>query len=378
MEDFTERFENVFTVLKTFLLELFPYPVLLCLKSIVSLLIYFRLFPYSSEFVGMAKVLKQHPGELALGHLTYEITAFCTSVIINDRSHFGTAINLRTMDWSMPFDLRDLTAKIHFVDKQDRIQFTSVQFIGGCGVLTAMKPNRFGIVVNFRNSAYHGVDASSWITCKTVLGFLCNFGMMLIGGWTVQALIRYICENARDYQEAVAMAKSKWLIAPAYLTITGIAEDEGVILTRDRLCCVDENRVDGKEYVVQCNADHWTVGQLNECSDIYESKERVEKALQMLPLLTNDGVSRSTRANIVDTDYNDEQCLSKERREFVDKCWRFLSLYPIMNEETVYGNIIVPKYGLILSARTTQDFQAVSAAEFANMFYISGLEKKVE
>ena len=54
----------------------------------------------------------------------------------------------------MPFDLRDLTAKIHFVNKRDEVQFTSIQFIGGCGVLTAVKPQRFGIVVNFRNSAY--------------------------------------------------------------------------------------------------------------------------------------------------------------------------------------------------------------------------------
>ena len=330
-------------------------------------------------------------------HISYEVTSFCTSILINDKQIFGTAINLRTMDWSMPFDLRHLTAKIHFVNNDDDIIFTSIMFIGAVGVVTALKQNKFGIVVNFRNSAYNNVNKDSYITCKTIMGFLYNWSMIFIGGWTVTSLIRYICENASSYDEAVAMAKSEWLISPTYITITGNNINEGVVLTRDRLKCVDENSLQktklkvengecrngeikkqkerDPEFVIQCNSDHWTIQELNQYSDIYESKERVEMAELMLPKLLKrkkeKNGSKKNNLNIVDEQYKNGISFTVKQLKFISDCWRFLSIYPILNEETVYSNIIIPSHGLILTGRTTTKFEPVNAQEFRDMFYIS-------
>ena len=316
-------------------------------------------------------------------HISYEVTSFCTSILINDKSMFGSTINLRTMDWSMPFDLRKLTAKIHFTNNKNDVLYTSIMFVGAVGVVTGIKTNKFSIVVNFRNSAYNDVNKNSWIICKTIIGFIYNFCMIFIGGWTVTSLIRYICENAKDYDEAVFMAKTKWLISPTFITITGNKLNEGIVLTRDRLKCIDENicDMDKNEYVVQCNSDHWTIDDLNEYSDIYESKERHDMTQEMLPKLLGKEGERKTRKkgngingdclNIVDEQYKNNRSFTVKQLEFISKCWRFLSVYPIRNEETVYSCIIIPKNGLILSGKTTTEFEAVSAQEFKDMFYMS-------
>ena len=233
--------------------------------------------------------------------------------------------------------------------------------------------NSIGLIEG--NSSYNGVTADSFITLRTVTGFFYNFAMMFFG-CTITSLVRYICENAQSYDEAVKIAKSSWLIAPTYITITGTKLNEGVILTRDRLKCIHQNKLNkNKPFVVQCNSDAWTIDQLNSHSDIYDSKERHQMADRMLPRLLNNSNSKKQnkqKTNIVDLEYRNKP-FAQNQKKLISKCWQFLSMYPIRNEETVYANIIVPAHGLILSGITKQKFVPVSAQEFRDMFYITSL-----
>eukprot|EP01084_Bolivina_argentea_P271423 461836_1 len=371
---YMNEFDIVWEIVDKFANEILPPICINAAKYMFSILIYLRLFPHSNEWIGIAKTIKRPVGELGLMHFTYELTSFCTSILINDKSIFKTIINLRIMDWSLPFDLRQFTAKVHFVNNNNDIIYTSVMFIGSLGVTTALKTDKFSIVINFRNSAYNNIDKSSYITLKTVMGFIYNFSMIFIGGWSVTSFARYVCENANDYNEAVEMGKESWLIAPTFITITGNKLNEGVILTRDRMRCLDMNvfnNNDNSQYLVQCNSDHWTINELNKYSDIYESKERVEMAEDLLPLLLiHEKENDNDVMNIVDNEYKNNE-FTNEQLKFISKCWRLISVYPIRNEETVYSNIIIPKHKLILSGKTTTEFEAVTAKEFKDMFYMS-------
>ena len=184
-----------------------------------------------------------------------------------------------------------------------------------------------------------------------------------------------LSQNAQNYDEAVKLAKESWIIAPTYITITGTHLNEGVILTRDRLKCTHENSLKENDdsYIVQCNSDSWTIDKLTNYSDIYDSKERHEMADKMLPKLlsvSNNKKQNKQRMDIVDIEYKNK-LFTQKQTEFISNCWRFLSVYPIKNEETVYANIIIPSQSLIFSGITTHSFVPVSAKEFKQMFYIT-------
>ena len=95
-----------------------------------------------------------------------------------------------------------------------------------------------------------------------------------------------------------------------------------------------------------------------------------DKMLSKLLSVSNNKKQNKQRMDIVDIEYKNK-LFTQKQTEFISNCWRFLSVYPIKNEETVYANIIIPSQSLIFSGKTTHSFVPVSAKEFKEMFYIT-------
>eukprot|EP01084_Bolivina_argentea_P243872 408708_1 len=84
IDQYIDELEETAKKLDTFINELVPHPIFNHIVAyICSLLIYLRLFPHSDELIGIAKKIKQPPGKLGQMHISYELTSFCTSILIH-------------------------------------------------------------------------------------------------------------------------------------------------------------------------------------------------------------------------------------------------------------------------------------------------------
>lgn len=73
--------------------------------------------------------------------------------------------------------------------------------------------------------------------------------------------MRRACENADNFDEVVELMKTELLTAPTYFIISGIKENEGVIIARDRNGLLDVWKLnkDSKEdsVLIGTNFDRW-------------------------------------------------------------------------------------------------------------------------
>ena len=103
--------------------------------------------------------------------------------------------------------------------KNNEILYECATWVGMLGVFTGMKPNKFSISINFRGCG----DSFLW-----------NLLSLMLGNWTLGSFVRYICENAQTYEQAVQMAKKSYLIAPCYIIIAGCNDKQGIVISRNR------------------------------------------------------------------------------------------------------------------------------------------------
>ena len=200
--------------------------------------------PYSDELRGIALATGLPLGDVALLNVLYDVTAFCTSIVIEDEK--GVIYHGRNLDYHFTDILKNITLVAHF-QKGGKTVYTATTYAGYVGVLTGQKPHVFSVSVDER-------DQGAWWQnlLEAILDHNANF---------ISFLVRDTLEEAGDFESALKSLAYSPLIAPVYFIIGGVGPREGAVITRDRVAALDVWRLDaesGSWFLVETNYDHWT------------------------------------------------------------------------------------------------------------------------
>lgn len=238
-------------------------------------------------------------GLVTMMQFQYEIAASCTSVVVN--SHEGYPVHIRTMDWEMPI-LKTLTIEVDF-HSNGKSLFKATTWAGFSGLYTGLRTGAWSISLNYRETE-RGLKYVSKL--KSVLG----------ASWTSGAAVREALTNCPDFDSAVSFLQNCKLVSPCYLTLCGLKRNEGVLITRDPDNQVRSIELSQSNPIVQANIDCWIT---DPEKDDTESIDRMVLAKSLL---------------------------KKYKLKTEKRLWNIMSLYPINNEETVYGVYMNPTNGV--------------------------------
>ena len=245
-------------------------------------------YPYSSEIISIASSAGVPIGDVVLGNIIYEATAYargpfgkmCTSIVAETNN--GTIYHARNLDYAFSDLLRNMTIIADF-QRAGKTVYTGTCFVGYVGLLTAQKPNGFTITLNERDQGDWWMNA-----VEAVLA-----GTHGVAGLLIRDLV---ADPAMDFDNAVVSLVSKPLIAPSYIIIGGVRPRQGVVITRDRIAALDLWRInaeDGRWYVVETNYDHW---QPPPASD-----DRRHPAIKAMEAMGRSGISVASLFGVIST-----------------------------------------------------------------------------
>lgn len=193
------------------------------------------------ELLGVAKYSGLTFGEVFLVNFIYEILASCTSILSIDSQ--GHIIHGRNLDYNFKEVLVNLTVRFKFW-KNGTLLYEGDGEAGFLGLVTGLRHGAFGVTINERNKG------GSWESLYEVL---------LKKTFSIPYFIRKVLENATDFNQAVDMFMNEEFAAPCYLIVSGVNENEGVVITRDRDGVANLTRLNASDpeqwFIVQTNYD---------------------------------------------------------------------------------------------------------------------------
>ena len=147
----------------------------------------------------------------------------CTTVIANDATSKEPVL-ARNMDWSIPNRLRNLTFRCDFT-KGGEVIFTGAciaSYVGmASGIRYSPSGNGYAVTINERS---HGGNL-----------FIDVLSSILKGGEEVTHSLRRIFEEVDNFDDAVVALEQSKLAAPVYYNIAGGQQNDGLVITRDRM-----------------------------------------------------------------------------------------------------------------------------------------------
>lgn len=151
----------------------------------------------------------------------YEYGAFCTSIVA--RKEDGTIIHGRNLDFPLTSYIRKLTYHAEFYDGE-HYKYSTNMFAGHMGVFTGYKNNGFSISENERTPSEQ----------KNIWLFAENMILIFLGFDEISWAIRKAFDICDSYSCAYNFLHDAPVIAPGYIIMAGIEENEGAIISRDR------------------------------------------------------------------------------------------------------------------------------------------------
>ncbi|XP_026162999.1 LOW QUALITY PROTEIN: N-acylethanolamine-hydrolyzing acid amidase-like [Mastacembelus armatus] len=200
--------------------------------------------PYAGELRGMASHFGGSLSDVIILNFAYEISAFCTSIIAQDKN--GHVYHGRNLDYPHPV-LRNLTVNVVFL-KNGEVAYRGTSFAGYVGLWTGQSPNKFTVSGDQRGSEHW------WNWWKNVVS------AFLFKRSPVSWLVRKTLEEAQDFKDAVMSLSKIPIITGVYYVVGGVRAGEGAVITRDRTGPADIwplDPVNGGWYRVETNFDHW-------------------------------------------------------------------------------------------------------------------------
>jgi len=213
--------------------------------------------PFKGEMQSVATATGLPLGEVVLYNIFYEVFTVCTSIIARDEAgnlyhgrnlDFGLFLGWNVTDhtWEISEALKPVIGEFQF-QRGGKTVFTSVNFAGYVGVLTALKQDTFTFTMDERFNKDGGfIGILKWILGDRT------------GHW-MGFLTRNVMENATSYAQARDMLANSPMLAPAYF-ILGSNQSEACVITRSREKAVDIWPMDNTNstwYLVETNYDHW-------------------------------------------------------------------------------------------------------------------------
>lgn len=136
-------------------------------------------------------------------------------------------------------------------------------------------------------------------------------------GWPIGFLVRENLSKKLDFDSFVEFFASQKLISPTYISICGVEENEGVIITRNRLTEEHRRSFKGKYlYLLQTNQDWWI---RDPSINLIHSKER-----------------KIFLSSLLDLHYSQNESITPL------KLWESYSSFPVWNHETIYTTLMIP------------------------------------
>ncbi|XP_077429066.1 N-acylethanolamine-hydrolyzing acid amidase-like [Vanacampus margaritifer] len=217
--------------------------------------------PYGEELRGMAAHFGTSLPDAIMLNFAYEATAFCTSIVAQDKD--GNVYHGRNLDY--PYSvLRNLTMNVVFW-KKGKISYVGTTFAGYVGLWTGQSPYKFTISGDERDKDHW------WDFWKNMVS------AFLLRRSPVSWLVRETLEEAEDFQDAVLRLSKIPIITGVYYIVGGTRPGEGVVITRDRAGPADIWPLDplsGGWFIVETNFDHWRPSPAKD-----HRKEAAEKAM---------------------------------------------------------------------------------------------------
>jgi len=227
-----------------------------------------KYFPeeYVDEMKGFAKAVDLDEGMVVLMNMAYQLESLgqncstsnttgpgcdddgppglCTSTVFNgmdDKVYLA-----RNLDWNFPDTLLDCVINVDYQSKNKTV-YKGTTLAGFVGIMNGVRPGGFAVSMNARDKGG-----------KILPNF---FELLALGAKTPSQTLRQTLATEQSYEAAVSKLKEDRLADDVYYIVSGINEDEGVVLSRGRNMDVNAWALDSSEdngwYRLQTNYDHW-------------------------------------------------------------------------------------------------------------------------
>jgi hypothetical protein len=201
--------------------------------------------------------------KLIMMNSIYELRAWCTSIIAKQAD--GTIIHSRDLDYLSVSLFNNMTYRAKFTKGGEPL-FDAVMFAGNTGIYTGMRPGGFAISQNTRSFD------------KNPLSLIANM-VMLFGGYEQESnIIRDTLATCGDFSCAYDRLSTQPNPSYGYIILSGVKDDEGVVIARKRFGDAHESWLDSKNgtwFLVQTNNDHWDSGCYNRCAAATEKMQAI-------------------------------------------------------------------------------------------------------
>jgi len=233
-------YKDQIAVVRYVLFQRIPWEVRSMAVQLASLVDYF-LADYGTEVKSAASGCGLSTGEMLLLNLAYELSDFCTSIVAkNDK---GLISHARSQDFDT--SLRNVTIQVIAIRGSGEEIYRSTTFAGFVGIPTGMVKNKFSISLNARATGGN-IFENIWTA-------------IVDGGVPATYMARKALEKQLDFDSAVKYLSSQPVISPVYFIMAGVKNNEGVVITRNRLSLADLWFLAPPDvwFVAQTNYDHW-------------------------------------------------------------------------------------------------------------------------
>jgi len=195
-----------------------------------------------SEWVDYIKAVSHYAeisfSEAIMISITYDMA--CTTTIAQN-TKTGQIFMGRNLDFGTYFVNAHMNFEAHYY-KDGKYLFKAIELAGFRGIINGIKENKFSVSLNLRKK---NISAA-------------NVYRVLRGYPTPNFYLYKVMLQAESYDEAVKLYSENEISAPVYFSISGIKNNEGVIISRDHERVDAIERLDvgnGKWFIVICNKD---------------------------------------------------------------------------------------------------------------------------
>lgn len=180
-------------------------------------------------------------------------------------------------------------------------------------------------------------------------GVIQNMIAGLGSAWPVSFLVREALDRSTSYEELVGALECSVLMAPTYIIVSGVLQDEGCVITRDRKESLAKLNLGmaGVDGIVQVNMDHFNLarGDDYDWQDICYSRYRHFVATRALESMQN-----TTPLDL----------------------WALLSVRPCLASDTVYTVAMCAYSGTIVSrVKVTQAHKNIGKQKWGELIRIA-------
>ncbi|CAC5395769.1 NAAA [Mytilus coruscus] len=234
---------DIYAIMKQFLPD--PTISLPLIRKIAADIDKYLAKPYAGEMRGIAKTLNMSLGDVVTCNLLYDISAFCTSIVMQDAN--GIIWHARNLDYSFTEILRNISIRVDY-QKGGKTVYTGITYAGYVGLVTGQRPNAFTMTMDER-------DQGAW-WMNILIAILDR------NASPVSFLLRDVSSlpMSENFTSAVEKVAYTTTAASFYTIMGGVRVGEGAVITKGRVGPIDIWKLDAKSgrwYEVETNYDHW-------------------------------------------------------------------------------------------------------------------------